>query len=172
MSDEYKLQGLGGWLILIGIGVVITPVKLLFTLLPLYAPLFTDGNWEALTAETSLSYRPYFDLLAIGEMTYNGIYFLLSLWMIYLFFSKHYLFPKIFMAVIVATLLFIPLDAWVVTLVFPGDAIFTTDVIKELLKSVLVAVVWIPYMLLSKRVNLTFVEHKPNTDLSKGLTQT
>jgi hypothetical protein len=51
MTDNNELKGLGGWLILVGIGVVLAPVRLLITLVKTYKPIFEDGIWEALTTE-------------------------------------------------------------------------------------------------------------------------
>lgn len=34
MSDDNKLKGLSGWLILVGIGVIFSPIKLIFTYIP------------------------------------------------------------------------------------------------------------------------------------------
>jgi hypothetical protein len=53
--DNNKYEGLGGWLILVGIGVVISPLRLLAELSKVYLPMFNDGTWEALTTPTSES---------------------------------------------------------------------------------------------------------------------
>lgn len=162
MQHDNKLKGLGGWLILVGIGVVINPIRLLVTLVPTYKQIFETGAWEALTVENSEFYNPYFSSLLIGEITYNTIIIVTSTYLIYLFCSKHYLFPKLYIGIVAVSLIFIPLDAWVVTKVFPGEPIFNPDATKEFIKTFLSGIVWIPYMLVSKRVKATFVESTPN----------
>ncbi|MBD3616056.1 MAG: DUF2569 domain-containing protein [Gracilimonas sp.] len=162
MTENNELKGLGGWLILAGLGVVISPIRLLVTLIPIYKPIFENGTWEALTTEGSEAYTPYFSGILIGEITFNTIMIAASIYLIYLFFSKHYLFPKLYIGIVAASLIFIPLDAWIVTKVFPGVPMFDPDTTKEFLRSLLTGVIWIPYMLVSKRVQATFVEKSPN----------
>ncbi|NVJ61241.1 MAG: DUF2569 domain-containing protein [Gammaproteobacteria bacterium] len=156
MSDNNDLKGLGGWLILVGIGVVISPFRLLATLVPTYLPIFEDGTWEALTTEGSEYYTQYFDYLLIGEIFFNGLMILSSLALIYLYFSKHYFFPKLYIIIITASLVFIPLDAWLVTLIFPSEEMFDMETLREFGRTLIAGLIWVPYMLVSQRVKLTF----------------
>jgi len=162
MTDNNELKGLGGWLILVGIGVVISPIRLLVTLVPTYKPIFEDGTWEALTTVGSEAYTPYFGSLLVGEIAFNALMVVASIYLIYLFFSKHYIFPKLYIVIVAASLIFIPLDAWIVTKVFPGESMFDPETTKEFMRSLIVGVIWVPYMLVSKRVKATFVESMPN----------
>ena len=165
MTDNNELKGLGGWLILVGIGVVLNPIRLLVTLIPTFKPVFEDGAWEATTTEGSEAYIPYLGSLLVGEITFNAIMVAASIYLIYLFFSKYNLFPKLYIAIVTASLIFIPLDAWVVTLIFPGEPMFNPDTTKEFMRSFIAGVIWIPYMHLSKRVKVTFVENLPNKQM-------
>jgi hypothetical protein len=106
MTDKNKLKGLSGWLILVGIGVVLNPIRLLFSLIPAYKPIFADGVWEALTTPGSAVYTPYFGALFIGEFIFNTLMFAACIYLIYLFFSKHYLFPKVFIGIALVSLIF------------------------------------------------------------------
>jgi len=54
--EDNRLKGLGGWLILVGIGVVLSPIRLLGLIIQVYKPIFEDGTWEALTTVGSESY--------------------------------------------------------------------------------------------------------------------
>lgn len=165
MTDDSKLKGLGGWLILVGIGVVMNPIRLLVTLVPIYKPIFEDGTWEALTTEGSEVYRPYFGSLLIGEIAFNAIILAASIYLIYLFFSKHYLFPKLFIGVAAASLIFIPLDAWMVSKVFPGEPMFDLETAAEFVRALIVGAIWVPYMLVSERVRVTFVDRMPDKEV-------
>lgn len=164
MSDDRELKGLGGWLILVGIGVVMSPIRLLVTLVPTYKPIFEDGTWEVLTTEGTEFYNPYFSSLLVGEIAYNTIVLVASICLIYLFFSKHYLFPKLYIGLVAASLIFIPLDAWIVAKIFPDTEMFDQETIKNLSRVIAVGIVWVPYMLLSKRVKTTFVEKLPRKE--------
>lgn len=94
MNDNNGLKGLRGWLILVGIGVVIGPFRLAYDFGPLYYSIFTDGSFEILTTPGSDFYHPLLGPLLVFEAVYNSLMVLASIYLIYLFFSKHYLFPK------------------------------------------------------------------------------
>ena len=165
MTNNSELKGLKGWLILVGIGVVVSPIRLLASLVPTYKPISENGTWEALTTTGSESYNPFFSSLLIGEIAFNTIMFTACIYLIYLFFSKHYLFPKLFIGIFVAPLIFIPLDAWLTTKVFPGESMFDPETTKNFMRSFISAVIWVPYMFFSERVRVTFVESMPNKAL-------
>jgi len=161
MIKDENLKGLGGWLILIGIGVVFSPIRLLVDFVPLYTEIFTQGHYEQLTTPGSEMYDALWAPFLIGEIIFNTAMVLASVYLVYLYFSKHYLFPKVYIGLILVTLVFIPLDAWVGSLLITDEPMFTPDIIRELTRSVFSAAIWIPYMLSSKRVLQTFVEHRP-----------
>lgn len=162
LADNNELKGLSGWLTLVGLGVIINPIRLLLTTVPAYKPIFEDGTWEALTSKGSEVYNPYFSSLLVGEIVFNTIMVAASIYLVYLFFTKSYFFPKLYIAIIIASLIFIPFDAWIVTKVFPGEEMFDTETVKEFMRSFIAGAIWIPYMLVSKRVRATFVEGAPN----------
>lgn len=164
MEDESKLRGLGGWLILVGIGVVVSPLRQLVELLPMYGELFADGTIEALSVPGSEFYTPWFFTFLVGEMAINLLVFLAGLWLIYLYFTKHYLFPKVYIALVVISLAFILFDAWVVTLIFPEMEMLDPETLREVARTTIALCVWAPYMLVSRRVALTFVEKRPPVD--------
>ena len=160
-TDKKELKGLGGWLILVGLGVVLSPIRMLVTSIPVYQPVFEDGTWEALTTVGSEAYHPYWSSLLVGEIAINSIILVASLYLIYLFFSRHYLFPKLYIGIVAVSVIFIPLDAWIVTSMFPDEPMFDPDTTREFMRTLIGAVIWIPYMILSKRVAATFVEKMP-----------
>ncbi|MBN2834393.1 MAG: DUF2569 domain-containing protein [Candidatus Delongbacteria bacterium] len=163
MENNKNLKGLSGWLILVGIGVVLSPIRLLVTTVSVFQPIFTDGTWEALTTVGSEVYNPLWGPLLIGEVLYNLCMVLASTYLIYLFFSKHHRFPSFYIAIFAVSLIFIPLDAWLISFVMPGEPMFDPDTAKEYGRVLVVGLIWVPYMLKSKRVKVTFVEKMPNS---------
>ncbi|WP_370652609.1 DUF2569 domain-containing protein [Sediminibacterium sp.] len=157
MTDNNELKGLGGWLILVGVGVVLSPIRLLVIYIPYYKSIFEDGRWEAFTTVGSEAYIPYFGAMLIGEITFNSIMVVVLIYLIFLFFSKHHLFPKIFIGIFVASIIFIFLDALLVTMVFPDESIFDPKTTIALMQALIGCLIWVPYMLVSKRVRATFV---------------
>lgn len=157
--DE-KLKGLGGWLILVGIGVVFAPIRMFIQLVPMYREIFSDGVLEALTTPGSEAFTPGFMPFLVFELSGNGLVFLASLWLIYLFFSKSYLFPRVYIAIATGSFLFIIVDTLIAARLFPEFPVFDPDTMREIARSVFTVVIWVPYMLLSRRVKLTFVEER------------
>ncbi|MES2820995.1 MAG: DUF2569 domain-containing protein [Pseudomonadota bacterium] len=164
MSNN-ELKGLGGWLILVGIGVVVSPFRLAYAYGPLYYSIFTDGTFQVLTNSASEAYHPLWGPLLVAEALYNSLIVLASVYLIYLFFSKHYLFPRLYITIVGVSLVFIPLDAWLGSFVITDEPMFDPATAQEFFRTLISGVIWIPYMLLSKRVKATFVENMPNKQL-------
>jgi len=143
---------------LVGFSVLLSPFRLLYELVPIYKPIFEDGTWEALTTEGSEAYHPLWGSLLIGEITYNVIIVAVSCYLIYLFFTKHYLFPKVYIGIVLVSLVFIVVDAWVVSQIIPDEPMFDPDTKKEFIRVLIGGLIWIPYMFISKRVRATFVK--------------
>ncbi|MCP9495012.1 MAG: DUF2569 domain-containing protein [Pyrinomonadaceae bacterium MAG19_C2-C3] len=171
MSDELKLgtwkednveqentsEGIGGWLILVAIGVVISPLRLLAFTVGTYPEIFSSGAWQILTTPSSEAYNPMWAPFLVGEILINTGLILASLYMAYLFFSKKTNFPKWYIGIACFSLVFVIIDAFAMKLVMPDEPIFDSDTIKELLRSLFAVIIWVPYMLVSKRVKATFV---------------
>lgn len=169
MSADNELKGLRGWLILVGIGVVIGPFRLAYGYGPMYYSIFTDGTFQILTNVGSEVYHPLWGPLLIAEALYNSLVVLVSAYLIYLFFSKHYLFPKVYIAIVGVSLIFIPLDAWLGSFVITDEPMFDPVTTKEFVRALIDGVIWIPYMLVSKRVKATFVENMPNKQMQPAV---
>jgi len=43
-TGNTDLKGLGGWLVLVGIGVVLAPLRQLAIFIPIYLSVFTEGH--------------------------------------------------------------------------------------------------------------------------------
>lgn len=164
-SINSKPKGLGGWLILVAIGIVLAPLRLASSTVPMYYNIFTDGTFQIVTDPTSDVYHPFWGPLLIIEAIYNSLMILTHVYLIYLFFSKHYLFPKVYIAIITISLIFIPLDAWLGSFVLPDEPMFDPDTFKEFFRTLVGGLIWVPYMLLSERVKATFVEKMPKKNI-------
>ncbi len=165
MSDTSELKGLGGWLIIIGIGVCMSPIGIIVELGPMYYSILAEGVIPALSNPLSEFYNPLLVLLIFGELVINSLMAVVSVYLIYLFFSKHYQFPKVYIAVTIISVIIFPLDAWLGSLVFPNQPLFDDETLKYFFRSLVAAMIWIPYMLVSERVKATFVEKRPENQL-------
>ena len=156
MEENNKLKGLHGWLLLVGIGLVVTPFRLIAEYLPLYNEMFTNGSWELLTTEGSNYFIPYFGTFMIVEMFYNIFLVISFFYLTYLFFKEDYRFPKLFIAVLLIQVIFIFVDAWLVSVIMPAQEMFSDESTQNIVQTVIYSVIWVPYMFLSKRVKATF----------------
>ncbi|MBU2712900.1 DUF2569 domain-containing protein [Zooshikella harenae] len=158
MNEEKKLEGISGWLILIAIGIVLTPFRIIILCVTTYSDVFSTEVWEALTTPGAEMYHFLWAPIIIGEILINSGLLLAWLYMAYLFFTKNRDFPKCYISIAIFSLLFIIADAFAIKLVLPNESVFDPDTIKELTRSLVMVIIWVPYMLVSKRVKATFIK--------------
>lgn len=44
MAEEKNLEGLGGWLALVGLGIIISPLRVIGMVFPTYSEIFSNGS--------------------------------------------------------------------------------------------------------------------------------
>lgn len=158
IDNEVKVpRDIGGWLILVALGIVFAPLRILYFLSTTYPPIFTDGTWEALTTETSEAYSPIWGPYLLSEIVVNLALVGASFYLVFLFFTKKSNFPKWYAGLAVFSAIFILLDAYMVTLVVPDMPMFDAETAKEFGRSLVSCLVWTPYLFLSQRSKETFV---------------
>ena len=160
MNEKKELKGLGGWLILVAIGLVFSTVLLPVSFFPLIDILDAE-NWQSLSEFMPETFNSATRLLIFAEIAVNALLFFACLYLLYLFFKKHYLFPRYYIVIQVAALISILIDSCVLYLINPNEPVFDSDTVKSLMRGLFSAAIWIPYMLKSERVKNTFIEHRP-----------
>ena len=150
--------GLGGWLTLVAIGMVLAPLRLSVMILVTFVPLFQNGTWATLTTPGSEQYHPLWAPLLVFEIVGNLGFVAVYAVMIFLFFRKSRRFPQVYIAAALINLCFLAFDAWLCSFVLPDEPILDPDTTKEIVRSLASTAIWVPYMLVSKRVKNTFVE--------------
>lgn len=153
-----QLKGLGGWLILIGFGLIIGPIRQIIALSSGYKPYLDTDLFERLTTPSSSSYVPNFKLLFYGEILVSIFLILLSFYLLFLFFTKNKKFPKNYIFISLFIILYIPVDAFLVTTVLPNANIVDGEMVKSFFQTLISGAIWIPYMMKSERVKNTFIE--------------
>jgi hypothetical protein len=157
MANEKNLDRLGGWLIFVGLGVILSPLIIIGTLFPAYVQIFQNGSWGVLTTPGSTAYSSLWAPLIIAEMAINiG---LVVAWVVagILYFSKKKGFPKLYIGLFLFSLAFIIADAIATSMVLPSEPAFDQKTIQQCGRTLIAALIWIPYMLRSKRVKATFI---------------
>lgn len=158
MTEEKKLEGLGGLLVPVGLGIVIAPLRIIGMVFPVYSESFSNGSWEVLTTPGNEAYNPLWAAILYGEMAVNGALVVAWIFVAFLFFSKKRVFPKWCIGMLLFTLAFIVADALAFKAVLPNEPVFDPETAKELGRSLVSSLIMIPYMLVSKRVKATFVK--------------
>jgi hypothetical protein len=139
---------IGGWLILIAVGIFLSPLIVLYTLAA--GPYFHQAIW------TSLRVTPRAGLGLCVVLMIAGSCFLLvcTVLEVILFVKRRDLFPGIFILTLLVNLALLVFDS-VAARHFFGTG--TTADLDGITRAVIYAAVWIPYMRLSERVRNTFV---------------
>jgi len=151
-------EGLGGWLILIGIGLVVSIVQLVNALATTYFPIFTQGQWQALTTPGSPNYHPLWAPALLLEVLGNLLFFAMATTLLVMYFCKSRWFPRIFIAYILSNFVFVTLDHFLSQAIPAVAAQGSSDTAVQIFRSFLSAAIWAPYMLVSTRVKNTFRE--------------
>ena len=125
---------------------------------PMYSKIFSDGTWAALTTPGTEVYNPLWAPMLSGEIVINGALILVWAFIAFLFFLKKRLFPKWYIGILIFNLCFIVVDALAVKSILPNEAVLDPDTTKSVTSLLIQSLIWVPYMLVSKRVKATFVK--------------
>jgi transglutaminase-like putative cysteine protease len=142
-------QSIGGWLILIAIGLCITPIRILIDLIKEDNNFFNAAVWDALVNMKNWNLLTLFAF----EMIFNIVFIFFSLMLIIHFFQRRTTVPTLisfFYGVSFAVIFIDALAASAITEAEFGDSFI------DILRSMLAAVIWIPYFQMSERVKSTF----------------
>ena len=180
-------RGLGGWLILVAIGLCITPIMLGISVMRDFLPIFQEGYWEIFTTPGSAMYHRLWGPLIIFEIIGNVFFMIFSIILIFLFFRKFYRFPTLVVVFTASNVLFLISDLVFVDFVFKDlilalaseDEALASEFkalaleddgedFKNLFQRIISAMIWIPYLLASKRVKNTFVKQDSNKPLQSS----
>lgn len=156
-SRNHGPSGLGGWLILIAIGLVLTPLKLGVLLTGTFLPMFTDGSVRALTTPGSEHYHSLWLPMIAYEVIGNGVFIVGSIVALILFFSRSRRFPHYYIVFLLANLAFLAIDELLGAKIPAVAASDDMTSLGQLVRVFVSCCIWVPYFLVSKRVKNTFV---------------
>jgi uncharacterized protein DUF2569 len=157
-STGTNLKGIGGWLILVTIGLVVSPIRIATILFSTYVPIFTGETWSLLTTPGSAAYNWAWKPILLFELFGNLIFLLLAVALLVLLFNHKRIFPMMMIGYYVANLLFVGLDFAIASGISVVASQADAGSIAELIKSIAVCAIWVPYFLISERVKQTFTE--------------
>ncbi len=153
-SSPYKI---GGWLILLAIGLVVNPIRLIVTLFTTHVPIITGDSWGLLTTESSQYYISGFGPLLIAEIIGNLLCLVLSLYLLRLFFKRQQSFPKWYIRTIFFYLIFITIDSLAASIIIPNSSFLDKETIVSIFSCVFALSIWGTYLMKSQRSKNTFI---------------
>lgn len=150
-QTDPKLTGIGGWLILVALGQIFGPIRLLVSIAQYYSTL--DSN---IIGKLPVTFA--------GEAVINFFVLVLSIYTTVLFFRKSKRFPRFFVYEILAAIFLVPLDAmWIAVAASmetgqSAEQLFQIEPseIGQMIAAAIIGSVWILYIFKSKRVANTF----------------
>lgn len=158
MVEETKsYEGIRGWLILPLIGLFISPIRISISVFRDLVPIFTEGHWNVLTTPGSSAYHPLWAPLIITECVGNVVFVIFSIVLLVFFLRKSRFLPNLIISYLILNLLFVAGDFIIADMIPAVAEQSDLQAAKELGRSIIGAVIWIPYFFVSKRVKQTFV---------------
>lgn len=148
------ISGIGGWLILPLLGLVLTVVNQLPNLQPMADGLASAGNLDPLRS----------NIVVIDIILTIVILVIAPVVLLILMLSKSRRFPRLYIIWIIVTAVFVVADLMVsyslihASLEAEGTSFFDLSTLRSLAGPLIGVCVWIPYMLNSVRVRNTFVK--------------
>lgn len=159
--DYYKK--IGGFLILIMLSTIVRPFSLLFQLYN--AGYFNTRLEEILSASKSSSIT---SLIVDFELFFNAFILVFTVLSAFLLFNKRTSFPIVASFIFASIVIGGILDSWAVNkYINSSTEIFDT----EFYRNFLAAIIWIPYLLISKRSQNTFVNYHPSVQFKNLKTE-
>jgi hypothetical protein len=157
-NDPAAPRGIGGWLILPLLGLIITPFLVGFQLVGNIQIVFQPAIWKALTTPGSDIFHPLWAPLIIFEIAANAVMVAFGLIILWLFVKKSRRVPMLMIIWMVALAVVQVADLALARQIPAVAAEPDPQSMRDLFRSVLAAVIWVPYFLSSRRVKNTFVE--------------
>jgi len=154
-DSEARLHGIGGWLILPAISMVVTPFVIAVQATKLQF-IFSIDRWNALTSKASEAYHPLWGPLLTAELLTNIFLIVFSILVAVLFFQRRHLTVTLFVILLVLYPLIAIVD-YLVTQQIPAVAArpnFTVG--PTIARGIIAAFVWVSYFRMSRRVKATF----------------
>lgn len=161
-SDEDT--NIGGWLVLPGIGLILSPILLLVQLGT--QGYFEKGVWS-LFQNAGYENANALSLLIGFELTINLALLVYAVLLIILYFKKRTSLPKLIIILYASSLIFPILDLILYNALFPQELMDASDdqeSYTQISRGLISAAIWIPYFLVSKRVKNTFTKVYPKKE--------
>lgn len=150
-------KGIGGWLIVPLLGLIVSPIRIIFQTTTNLLPLLNTSTWSALTNPSSSAYHSLLGPLIIFELVANATLVIFGFWVFAAFVTKSSVTPRLYIVWLSAFVAVQVADLAVGSQIPVVAAQLDHRSLGDLFRAVVGASIWIPYFLRSKRVANTFV---------------
>jgi len=141
------LSGIGGWLILVGIALLLTPIADVARIYSDLSTFYTGGFGQM------LSDHPAATELMVAQIVADAIFFVCLVALNYLFYRKNKMFPRMMIVYLFVHTIYILIRS------HTGDVMLGThDFSARAASATASASIWIAYLVGSKRVKATFID--------------
>jgi hypothetical protein len=156
-SDEWKYQGIGGWLILVAIGLCVSPILQVLTIATSLVPIFTNGSWNVLTTPRSPAYHPLWAAVIPLELVMNVVFIAAEVLLLVWFFGKSRRFPAAMIVYLFVVFAFVALDYFLAQAIPAVAEQNDAESRGAFVRAGVSCAIWMPYFARSKRVKATFI---------------
>ncbi|MEN8128493.1 MAG: DUF3857 domain-containing protein [Planctomycetota bacterium] len=147
-------QGLGGWLVLVAIGLCIGLLMQIVSIVQGWEGYFSLRVWQNVAMPGGSGYHPLWGVSLTSELLGGIGLFGLNALLIIMFFAKHRAFPPTYILIRVFALV-VAFTSYVLLNQIPemAEEVDPGDIVRETIS----AAIWCSYMLRSRRVKATFI---------------
>lgn len=162
--SEVSPKGLGGWLILVGFGLIVGLVYRAFLILQ-NVHLSANGIVRSMSDSYSAAYVPGFADILHFELIAHIAILAFNILLAILFVRESRKFPRCFMAFLCAIVIYAAVDHFMFAHAVAGSSQqmqqrfqhILEDGLRRIISSAVGAAIWVAYMAKSKRVKASFV---------------
>ncbi|MDK8180555.1 DUF2569 domain-containing protein [Paenibacillus sp. UMB4589-SE434] len=150
------VSGLGGWLIIVQMGLFATVAMNLAGIYQSWDFVFAENMWDMITTESWEFYHPLLAPTILFEIVLNLVVGGLSIFALVQMYRKKSSFPKLIITLYIMFAIIQIIDYALIMQIPLLNEMSDMNSPKDLVRSILNCVVWIPYFLRSERVQNTF----------------
>lgn len=151
------ISGLGGWLVLVQIGMYLTILLLAIQIFQNNITAFEPDVWDALTSKDSSFYHALWAPTIIFELIYNVSFLLFTIVMLFMFYFKKAVFPKLAILFYIISLIVTVIDLILAYQIPLARELMDSSEYRDIFKAIITCAIWVPYFLKSERVQNTFI---------------
>lgn len=150
-------SGLGGWIVLVQIGLIATLFQVALQLLNYNLPSFGPEYWNILASPQGEMYHPLWAPLIVFEAAANVLLLVLAVFTLVLLYRKKALLPRVIILLYSANLLIGIIDYILIMNIPVASELEDGSSLRDLIRAALTCALWVAYFRKSERVKNTFI---------------